>query len=231
MATASIRAVPQKVLEDPLAHLPRRIPTSYQKGDTIYTPKHRPQSIFLVAKGRVLAYLIGQNDRRFLVDIYLPDDLFGLSALGGQDGVPEHAVAMESCELMAWTVSEIEKLEQDRPKLALALVQMLAQRSLEYGRILAQGPVDYMDSRLARALLRFGERFGSQTVDGRLCLPAISHKILSEHIGTSREIVSRLMNDFRGRGLLRYSRKEITIDRSGLTHWLDRRSAIDYSRR
>ena len=40
-----------------------------------------------------------------------------------------------------------------------------------------------------------------------------THELLSQYVGTSREIVTHYMNQFRRQGYLRYSRKGILLHR------------------
>jgi len=47
-----------------------------------------------------------------------------------------------------------------------------------------------------------------------------THELLAQYVGTSREIVTYYMNQFRRRGYLRYSRKGITLYRDALNSWL-----------
>jgi CRP-like cAMP-binding protein len=48
----------------------------------------------------------------------------------------------------------------------------------------------------------------------------LTHALLSQHIGTTREFVTHQMNEFREQGYLRYSRKGITLNRDLLQEWL-----------
>jgi len=81
--------------------------------------------------------------------------------------------------------------------------------------------VDNIARRLARSLLRFAERLGTQGQDGTVSMPPFTHELLAQYVGTSREIVTHYMSQFRRQGLLRYSRAGITINRASLTVWLD----------
>jgi CRP-like cAMP-binding protein len=48
----------------------------------------------------------------------------------------------------------------------------------------------------------------------------LTHELLSQYIGTSREIVTLRMKQFRRRGYLQYSRKGIILYRDLLREWL-----------
>jgi CRP/FNR family cyclic AMP-dependent transcriptional regulator len=53
---------------------------------------------------------------------------------------------------------------------------------------------------------------------------AFPHQLLSEYVGTSREIVTYYLNQFRRQGFLKYSRKGIVLHGDGLERLLRRSS-------
>jgi len=48
-----------------------------------------------------------------------------------------------------------------------------------------------------------------------------THEMLAQYVGTSREIVTHYMSQFRRDGLVRYSRAGIAIHCAALNVWLD----------
>jgi len=70
--------------------------------------------------------------------------------------------------------------------------------------------------RVAWSLLRFAERLGVKEEDGAVRMPPLTHQLLAEYIGTSREIVTFQMNQLRRQGFLRYSRKAIYVYKEAL---------------
>lgn len=51
----------------------------------------------------------------------------------------------------------------------------------------------------------------------------LTHKLISQYVGSTREIVTHHMTDFRKRGFVNYSRKGILVNRAALKKWLDER--------
>jgi len=80
--------------------------------------------------------------------------------------------------------------------------------------------VDNIARRLARSLIRFSEKLGHKAEDGSVQMIPFTHELLSQYVGTSREIVTHYMNQFRRQGLLRYSRKGILLYREAMDKWL-----------
>jgi len=210
----------QRTLEDPLAHLPCSTILEYRKGQTIYGHDQPSTSIYLVIDGKVKVCRLAEDGRQVVVDIYQPDEFFGESAFLGMGQRTELSVALENTKLMTWTTSEIEEIAIRRPRLAIALLQLLVQRSMDFGSRIESFSVDNIARRLARALIRFSERLGQEAEDGSVQMIPFTHELLSQYVGTSREIVTHYMNQFRRQGYLRYSRKGILLHRNALREWL-----------
>jgi len=216
----------QKALEDPLAHLPCSTILEYRRGQTIYGQEQPSSSIYLVIDGKVKVCRVTADDRQVVVDIYQPDEFFGESAFLGSMQRSEVAVALEGTKVMAWTTSEIEEIAAKRPRLGIALMQLLVQRSVDFGARIESFSVDNIARRLARSLIRFSERLGEQNEDGSIQMIPFTHELLSQYVGTSREIVTHYMNLFRRQGYLRYSRRGILLQRDALREWLRQNQTI-----
>ena len=211
-------------LEDPLAYLPCSSIVEHKKGQLIYHQDQPSTSIYLVIDGRVKVARLANNGRQTIVDIYRTDDFFGESVLLGLRRRPEQAIALENTRLMAWTAEEIDEIAQMRPKLAIALLQIVVQRSLEYGHRIESFSIDDTGRRLARTLIRFSQRLGVAEPDGSYRMEPFTHELLAQYVGTSREIVTHCMNLFRRQGYLRYSRQGIVLYRDAFDAWLCRTS-------
>src|ERR1700729_942573 len=220
MATSPTVLAPQKPLEDPLAHLPCSSIVEYRKGQVIYNQDQPSTSIYLVIDGKVKVCRLADDGRQVVVDIYQPDEFFGESAFLGLAQRTEIAVALENTKVMTWTTNEIEDITMKRPKLAIALLQLLVQRSMDFGYRIESFSVDNIARRLARTLIRFSERLGSRNDDGSVQMIPFTHELLSQYVGTSREIVTHYMNQFRRMGYLQYSRRGIVMYRDALQQWL-----------
>jgi CRP/FNR family cyclic AMP-dependent transcriptional regulator len=220
IAASPAVVAPQRALEDPLAHLPCSTILEYKKGQIIYNQDQPSSSIHLVIDGKVKVCRLADDGRQVVVDIYQPDEFFGESAFLGLAQRTEIAVALENTKVMTWTTNEIEEITMKRPKLAIALLQLLVQRSMDFGYRIESFSVDNIARRLARTLIRFSERLGSKNEDGSVQMIPFTHELLSQYVGTSREIVTHYMNQFRRQGYLRYSRKGIMLYRDALREWL-----------
>jgi CRP/FNR family transcriptional regulator len=220
MATSPPVLAPKKALEDPLAHLPCSTIVEYKKGQMIYNQDQPSTTIFLIIEGKIKVSRLADDGHQVVVDIYQPDEFFGESALLNLPHRCEQATALENTRLMAWTTAEIEDIVTKRPRLAVALLQILVQRTIDFTHRIESFSVDNIARRLARSLIRFSERLGTAEEDGSVRMTPFTHELLSQYVGTSREIVTHYMNQFRRQGYLKYSRKEVILYREAFRDWL-----------
>jgi CRP/FNR family transcriptional regulator, cyclic AMP receptor protein len=220
MATSTTVLAPQKALEDPLAHLPCSSIVEYKKGQMIYNQDQPSTSIFLIIEGKIKVSRLADDGHQVVVDMYQPDEFFGESALLNLPHRGEQATALENTKLMAWSTAEIEDIITKRPRLAVALLQILVQRTIDFTHRIESFSVDNIARRLARSLIRFSERLGRVEEDGSVRMAPFTHELLSQYVGTSREIVTHYMNQFRRQGYLKYSRKGIVLYREAFRDWL-----------
>jgi len=217
---APIRAAsePPAPLEDPLNYLLSAQIVEYRKGQVIYNQDAPSTNIYVILKGRVKVSRLAEGGRQVIVNIYQTKEFFGESALVHLPQRAEVATALENTKLMTWTASEVEELALRQPRLGIAFLQMLAQRTTEFARRIESLSADNVAQRLARCLIRLSERMGTPQKDGSVRMVHFTQELLSEHIGSRREIVSKYMNQFREQGYLQYSRKGIVLYRDASTN-------------
>jgi CRP/FNR family cyclic AMP-dependent transcriptional regulator len=201
----------QAPYEDVLEHLPAARPATYQKGEMIYGVNSSTRCIYLVIAGKAMISYTAEDGSDVLLDIVRPDELFGESAFHPTTGRNEMAEAIERTEAMSWTVTEMEELVTERPRLAMALLRAFSQRNAEYARRIECFAIDSIARRLARSLLRFSERLGTPEAGGSVSMIPITHEMLARYVGTSREIVTHHMSEFRKHGYVTYSRRAISL--------------------
>jgi CRP/FNR family transcriptional regulator, cyclic AMP receptor protein len=209
-----------KPLEDPLAHLPCSTIVEYRKGQIIYSQDQPSTTLYLVIDGKVKVSRVADDGHQVVVDIYQSDEFFGESAFLNLPHRCEQATALDNTKLMTWTTAEIEDIATKRPRLAVALLQILVQRTVDFTHRIESFSLDNIARRLARSLIRFSERLGVEEPDGSVRMAPFTHELLSQYVGTSREIVTHYMNQFRRQGYLRYSRKGIILYRDAFKDWL-----------
>ena len=220
MAATTMAYAPPRPLEDPLAHLPCSTIQEFCKGQVVFNQDQPSTSLYLIISGKVKVSRLSDDGHQVVVDIYQPDEFFGESAFLNLPHRAEQVTTLEDTKLMAWTAAEIEDIVLKRPHLAMAMLQILVQRTINLTQRIESFSVDNIARRLARSLLRFAERLGTPQPDGSVKMAAFTHELLSQYVGTSREIVTHYMNQFRRMGYLQYSRRGVVLFRAPFEQWL-----------
>jgi CRP/FNR family transcriptional regulator, cyclic AMP receptor protein len=214
------QVTPSREFEDALMYLPRKALTSFRKGQIVFDEHHPPDGLHLILNGRVKVTIPLDDGSETVVDIFGTDDFLGERSLLGSLHHSERAVALDNVSLMSWTAREIEEQSERQPKLGIALIQMLVKRGLDYQARLQSFAIDKTPERVIRSLLRFAERMGTRAEDGCIAIPPLTHQVIAQYVGTTREIITLQMNQLRHKGLLRYSRKGIQIYAEALREYV-----------
>lgn len=202
-----------------LSNLPKRNVVEYRKGQTIYSTAVSSDRVYLVTEGRVLITRVINSDKQLAVMFCQPAEIFGESALVGPVTYVEQAVALVYTKVMSWRAAEIADQIIKQGSLGMSLLQMLVRREAEFMWRLESLALETVRRRLGRSLVQMAHSLGTCQEDGLIRMPPLTHKILSEYVGSTREIVSHHMSEFRRMGYLDYSRDGIVVYRETLLSW------------
>jgi CRP-like cAMP-binding protein len=178
----------------------------FPPGQSIYTAEEPAYGVFLIDRGIVEVAKPGYDGSDLLLDLYIPGEIFGETALVNRWRRDESARALTSTSVRFWTVAEISAAVSDSPSLALALSKMLIGRTRTLRDRLASMAGDDEPRRVARALLRFAARIGRPSTNGWSVLPALTDDILSRYTRATAAAVARDMRLLQDHGCTRNSR-------------------------
>jgi CRP-like cAMP-binding protein len=198
-------------IEDPLEHLPFSKIVEYGKRQVIYNELSGPAGLYLVVSGRVKVSLPAEAGRDVIIDVYRADDFFGESALLGEPCCNERAVALDRARVMMWPTDALANIMNDRPCLPIALLQAMVQRTLSFRARIRNLHAGTVERRLADFLRTLAEQSGMRRNDGAALMLPLTHEVLAQYVGTSREAVTLYMTEFRRKGYIDYSRLEMVV--------------------
>jgi CRP/FNR family transcriptional regulator, cyclic AMP receptor protein len=184
--------------------------TTCEKARLFYVPGESGEALFLLKEGRVQLYRLSPEGKKLVIEILEPGTVFGEMSLFGQHMRDTFAEALEPCVLCVMSRNDVERMLQQHPPLALHLLEIVGHRLIEIENRLTE--LSFLDvaGRVAALLLRLHEKSGDQ-------ISGYSHQDLADQVGTYRETVTQVLNQFRQKGLIELQRKEIVIlDPKGL---------------
>lgn len=186
------------------------MPCRFRPGELVCAAPDMGSSMFLVAAGRVQLYRITQEGRRFVVATLGPGSVFGEDSLLGGQGPDTSAIALEACTVWILPSSKALEISSTSAMFGFGLMQAMGQRVVEAENRLEQVAYSTIASRLASLLLELEGNDPGHVVHA-------THQELADMLGTWRETISKTLQEFRRRGLVASSRRQLTLlDRKGL---------------
>jgi CRP/FNR family transcriptional regulator, cyclic AMP receptor protein len=200
---------------DALRYLPPSTVMEYRRGEEIYTQGAPATHLYAVVQGSVKVGRVARGGRPMVIDLYMKDRLFGEWALTSRHR-REHATAMEAAAIMVWPIAQVQSLMAERPKFAVALLNVIAQRSSGFLERVEYSVTASIPQRVAAALLHFAGQAGVEGPEGWIRTGPLTHEFIAEYVGASREVVTTYLTEFRRKGHVLYSRRQMLVHRAAL---------------
>jgi len=188
---------------------------TYPKNSILLNQGELSNSLFVVLEGRLKVTAIGTEGRQTLLAFLGLGDFVGeLSLL--DDGPRSATVqAVEDTKTLLVTQDVFHRFVESFPETLLPMLRMMATRLRSLDETVCSLSTLDVYGRVARALLQQAtEKEGVQVV------PRMTHQEIAEMVGSSREMVSRIMKDLRKGGYIRIdSKRRILIEKKLPARW------------
>jgi CRP/FNR family transcriptional regulator, cyclic AMP receptor protein len=185
------------------AHPPRR----FTKGVLLIQEGETDDRIYILVEGKMRAFAQSADDKEVTYGIYSPVDIFGELAL---DGGPRSAsvIAAEDCKCSVLTCSQLETHMTTNPVFTSALLKRVIERTRSVTQAAKNLALLDVYGRLRDFLMRHSveDALGYRTVGEKLTQQDIAYRI-----GSSREMVARLLKDLEKGGYLTHQKKVIVV--------------------
>jgi CRP/FNR family transcriptional regulator, cyclic AMP receptor protein len=192
---------------------------TFWRGMAVYALDDPAADVYVVLKGRVKIIRSSPEGARKIVSICYSGEIFGELALAGDEVETrrsDEAVALDTTRVAVIRTVDFWGAARRDPSLTRDAMSHLSRRLTEAHSQIESLVFDNNHHRLARALLRLSKeaaRAGESSV-------RLTHEELAELIGSTREVVTGMMIDFRQQGLIDYKRGDIRPNLPGLIHFL-----------
>ncbi len=170
----------------------RRVP----KDSTIFHAGDEADAVYVVAKGKVKIVVASSDGKEFILTVLGAGQVFGEMAM--LESAPRSAavVTVTATELLVISRRDFHHLLNTSTGISRKLLTVLSRRLRRANSKMES--LAYMDvaGRLARFLLDLAADHGQKVGNGWVVVRRPTHADIAHSIGTSRETVSRLINEF-----------------------------------
>jgi CRP/FNR family cyclic AMP-dependent transcriptional regulator len=176
--------------------------TSCDQGTLLFVEGQEPQEVYILLRGEVKQSIGTASGKRLTVHIGGPGEILGLgSAFTGE----EHrttAEVLHPCKVASLSCLKFLDFLLTHPKSSQAAAHQLGQSCEQaFTRLRTIGATSSNRARLARLLFEWLEA-GKTTERGTQIHVALRHGEIAECVGTCRESITRILQDFQRRKII-----------------------------
>lgn len=179
---------------------------SFRKGVVILQEGDHGDTLFVILSGRVKVYATGDDQREIVLDIHGPGEFVGEMAL---DGGPRSAsvITLEPTTCAIVTREILREHIASNPDTAFEILAKVIRRARRATASVKNLALLDVYGRVTRLLNELAvERDGQRVVAERL-----THQAIAERVGSSREMVTRLLKDLTQGGYVEVRERQILI--------------------
>lgn len=181
---------------------------SFPKNSVIINEGDDTSSMYIIESGKVKAFLSNEDGKEVILAIMSTGDHFGeLSIL---DPSPRSAsiMTMEPCKFSIISKENFERSLDAHPNIARNMVTELTRMVRKMTENIRGLALMDVYGRVAHTLLDMAE-----DIDGvKIINQKLTHQDIAKMVGSSREMVSRIMKDLQKGGYITSERKRIVIN-------------------
>ena len=182
-----------------------------EAGSVIVSHEEPGDALFVIASGKVKVVLYGETGREIILSILRDGDFFGEMSLLDRQPRSANVVAVEESQLLGLDRDAFQTHLTAHPSTALAILAEMSNRLRHADEVIGNLALLDVYARVARAIRDLAQKQGEPVDGGLLIRERPTQQEMAGLIGTSRETVSRALNDFTRRGLLEMNGKQILV--------------------
>lgn len=169
------------------------------------------ERLYMVVSGKVKIRRRAEDGRESLFAVVGPSDMFG--ELSVFDPGPRTSSAIAITDVCAAPLDRdvMQAWIADRPVIAERLLRVLARRLRRTDDELSHLIFTDVTGRVAKQLLRLAHQFGVQEDGAVRVTHDLTQEELGQLVGSSREMVNKVLSDFSQRGWIRMEGKSVVI--------------------
>jgi CRP-like cAMP-binding protein len=183
----------------------------YGRGETIFSPKPQPHSVYLLERGLVRIFRLSPDGDEATLGYVRPGEIFGeLGLLAGQ---PRESFAQAVRPARVWRVpgEEMLRVVNGHPRIALSITAQMGGRFKRIESRVENLVFRNLRSRIARILLELAEDFGRPEDGGTLVDIPLSQGDVATLVGATRQSVNLCLGELRAAQLVSYRSRRFLL--------------------
>ena len=184
---------------------------SYAPGDAVYREGEYGDALYVLVSGVMKLFRPYSGSKEATLRLLRDWDIFGHLAFAGEARQRAYAEAVTDCVVTKVPKIFVERAVRQDPRVAFKIMTLLELRLVQYEELVKCLLPRETEVRLANLLPILAQKFGDRrdgvvTIDLRL-----THQDLAAMVASTRESLTKVLNEMRGRGLIEVEAGRITL--------------------
>lgn len=175
---------------------------------TVINEGDATDALYLVNSGRVKVVRTQENGKEVVMAVLGPGDHFGEMSLIDNEPRSASVVTKEASEFTILRRLDFEAVLLKNPQLTINIMRGLSSRLRDADQNIESLALMDVYGRIARLLLQLGKEEGDKVV----IREELTHQDIASMVGSSREMVSRILKDLSRGGYITVEKKIITVN-------------------
>lgn len=180
-------------------------PKIYEKNMIVYNQGETANAFFYLKKGRVRIFMTSENGMEKTLATINKGTVFGEAAFFDGNPRVSSAIAMTRSEIIILHQEKLKEAISSNPEIAIELLRMQAQTIRMLSMQVDSITFLQANNRIAQFLLQ------SAVLHNGVWVVSATHEEIASVVGTSRVTVSKIINTFAEKGLLKTGYRKIVI--------------------
>ncbi len=182
---------------------------SFAKKQKVYTEGRRPHAVYYIISGKVKTYMINDDGKEFITDIYSKGDFFGYNVIIEDGNYTDNADTLEDTELMLIPREDFLTLFTNDAQVSKQFISLITKNVLDKEEALVNMAYNSLRKKVAYGLIRVLEKYRSDKADNTIA--ELSRENLAQVIGVATESLIRTLADFKTEKLISLEPSKIII--------------------
>jgi CRP/FNR family cyclic AMP-dependent transcriptional regulator len=184
----------------------------YPRGALLFVEGQPTRGLFLMCSGQAKLYVNSAEGQSLTLRTVDPGEVLCLSSLIADEPYPATAETLSPSQVGFLPRLAFLQMMRAHPDVCLRVARHLSMevsKAWQQTRMLALAPDTH--AKLTQFLFNYADKHGQVTDEGLLIHLHMTHEEIARHIGASRESVSRILSDWKQRGVIRVGGGSIVI--------------------
>ena len=187
---------------------------TYRRNTVIMERGDEANTLFVLIEGRVKAYVSDDEGKEIILSEMAPGAHFGELALLRNIPRTASVMTLEDSSFLVLTKRSFLECLTAHPELALNLIGDLIERIQLLTESVSDLALLDVYGRIAKVLTDAAEE-----IEGRLITPRFTHQEIADRVGSSREMVSKILKDLKAGGYITIEGKHLILERRLPPKW------------